>query len=155
MQQAPAVRTIPSPRVEKLEASTDFLANNFSLILPAGIGSFVELAPFGLPTNQVGWLQEFTQYVLTPDATFNAKWVVQVNGGPVPGFDNVLLPPGIANFFVSGADDMRVRLGGGVSVNVRIINMAASGPWTVGAAVAGWYHPADAEKRAFGDAINL
>jgi hypothetical protein len=147
---AKLVRSIQPPRIEKIGASQDFRINSNSLILPAGAGATVVLPSFTLPTGQVGWLQQFSLYTLAPDATLQAQWKVRINSGPVPGFDNLLNPPGIANLLIDGEDDMRVRLDIGVTIDVLITNLGGSGPWTVGALLAGWHHPLAAEKRAWG-----
>jgi hypothetical protein len=135
--------------MEKLASSQDFRIRNFQLVLAAGAGSEVTLAGFQLPQGQVGWLQVFSLYVLTPTAATDVRWQVRINQGPVPGWESVANPPGIAQFIVIGDDDMRVRLPGNCLVDVLITNQNASGPWTVGAELQGWYHPEIAERRAW------
>lgn len=144
-------RLVFPPKVEKLELSQDFNVNDYQMIVPAGVGATVVSAAlrFALPKGHIGWLQQFTLYTLTPDASTRLQFTVRINAGPVPGFDNLQNPPGLANFVLVGTDDMRVRLGDSVVVDVLITNLGASGPWTVGGALAGWYHPAVAEKRAW------
>lgn len=154
-QQMGLQRIIFPPRIEKLNLSQDFNVNAYNLALPAGAGSTVVLPGFQVPQGQIGWLQETFLYVLTPDATINATWTVRINQSPVPGFDNLIAPPGLANFYLIGTDDMRVRLPNGCYVDVLITNNSAAGPWTVGAGLAGWYHPEVAERRAFGEANDL
>jgi len=144
------VRAIQPPRIVKLASSTDFRINDNHLVLPAGIGSQVRSPSFTLPRGQAGWLQEWGMYVLAPDATTNAQWKILVNGGPVPGFDNLLNSPGILRLFLDGDDDMEVRLPTGAKIEMLITNLAASGPWTVGALLAGWYHPLATEEALWG-----
>ncbi len=150
IQDAALVRSIQNPRVVKLGQSTDFRINDNTLILPAGIGATVLSPLFTLPRGQGGWLQQWGLYTLAPDATTQAQWKILVNGAPVPGFDNLLNPPGIARFVVDGDDDMEVRLPTGAKVQMLITNLAASGPWTVGALLAGWYHPLATEEALWG-----
>lgn len=147
---AELVRAIQPPRIEKIGASTDFRINSNTLVLPALLNGTVALPGFQLPRGAVGWLQQFSLYTLTPTALTQAQWKVLINGGPVPGFDNILNPPGIANLIVDGEDDMRVRLPSNCTVSVLITNLNGAGPWTVGATLAGWYHPLAAEERAWG-----
>lgn len=146
-------RLVFPPRIEKLAVSTDFNTNSYSLVLPAS--GTVALPAFQCPQGMVGWLQQFFLYVLTPTALTNATWQVRINQSPVPGFDNILNPPGIANLIVMPTDDMRIRIPNGASVDVLITNNNASGPWTVGAGLSGWFHPEVAERRAFGEANNI
>lgn len=148
-------RLIFPPRIEKLNVSTDFNVNSYSLVLPAGVGSTVVLPGFQCPQSMIGWLQQFFLYVLTPTADTNATWQVRLNGAPVPGFDNILNPPGIANLIVMPSDDMRIRIPNANLVDVVITNNNAFGPWTVGAGLSGWFHPEAAERRAFGEANNI
>ena len=152
---SPMVRLVFPPRIEKLVQSVDFRINNYRLVLPAGVGSTVLLASFRLPTGAVGWLQNFAQSTLAQDGTTDVTWTLRINDYPVPGFDNVRNVPGLANLLITGDDDMRIRLPNGCKVDVLITNNAASGPWTLGALVQGWYHPEVAEQRAFGDANNI
>lgn len=149
---APPVRLLFPPRVEKLAASQDFNQNDYRVILPAGVGSIVEppSLAFQLPKDQVGWLQNFSQYTLQPSAATYASWKLLINGAPVSGFDDVRNPPGIANLVEVFESNIRVRLPMGAKVSVRITNLDASGPWTVGGLLRGWYHPKVAEDRAWG-----
>lgn len=147
-------RMIFPPRIEKLAVSVDFNVNSYTLTLPAGVGSTVLLPGFQVPQGQVGWLQQWFLYTLAPTAATQASWQIRINGAPVPGYDNNLNPPGIANLLVDGDDDMRIRLGGGVRVDILITNIGGTAE-TVGAGLRGWYHPEAAEWRAFGNANTI
>jgi hypothetical protein len=145
------VRLIFPPRLEKLVSSQDFNVQDYAITLAAGVGQTATSAAlrFQVPSGQVGWLQQAAIYALTPTAATLVQWTIRINGGPVPGFDNLQLPPGIANFVLIGFDDMRVRIPNGALVDVLITNLGAGGPWTVGGSLSGWYHPDVAEKRAW------
>lgn len=149
---ASLVRLLYPPKVLKLASSQDFNRNDYRVILPAGVGSVVEPANlvFRTPKDQVGWLQQFSQYTLTPTAATYAMWTLLINGAPVSGFDNLFNPPGIANLVEVFTNNMAVRIPMGSVVSIRITNLDASGPWTVGGKLAGWYHPKVAEDRAWG-----
>lgn len=144
-------RLIFPPRLEKLAASVDFHAQDFNMTLAAVAGATVSSVAlsFTLPTGQVGWLQEFSLWLLTPTALTSASWQVRINDAPVPGFDNVQNPPGIANLIYITTDDMRVRLPNAARIDIVITNVNGNGPWTVGGDLAGWYHPEIAERRAW------
>lgn len=148
-------RMVFPPRIEKLAVSVDFNINNYALILPAGAGNTVVLSGFQIPQGYIGWLQQTFLYTLAPTANTSASWMVRINGAPVPGFDNIQNPPGIANLLLMPTDDMRIRLTNGCVVDVVITNLNAFGPWTVGAGLSGWFHPEVAERRAFGEANDL
>ena len=149
---AALVRLLFPPKVEKLASSQDFNVNDYRVILPAGVGSSVTPATlvFQTPKDQVGWLQQFSIYTLNPSALTYAQWTVLINGAPVSGFDNVANPPGIANLVEVFTNNMRVRIPMGAKVSLMITNLDASGPYTVGGKLAGWYHPKVAEDRAWG-----
>ena len=146
---APFSRIQFPPRIEKLPVSTDFRQQNFALALPAGVGSTVAGPSFTLPRDQVGWLQNNSIYVLTPTAATAFSMAVLINGGPVPGFDDIQIPPGIANFVLLADDDMRVRIPNNATVSLLFTNNSAAA-WTVGGLIQGWYHPVSAEERAWG-----
>lgn len=148
-------RLIFPPRIEKLYVSQDFNTQRNSLILPAGVGSTVVLPGFQVPQGMIGWLQQTYLYILTPTALTTATWTVRINQAPVSGFDNIINPPGIANFIIIPTDDMRIRLPNSCVVDVIITNNSAAGPWTVGAGLSGWTHPEVAERRAFGEVNNI
>ena len=146
---APFSRIQFPPRIEKLPSSVDFRQQNFALALPAGVGSTVAGPSFTLPRDQVGWLQNNAIYVLTPTAATAFSMAILINGGPIPGFDNIQIPPGIANFVLLGDDDMRVRIPNNATVSTLFTNNSAAA-WTVGGLIQGWYHPVSAEERAWG-----
>lgn len=142
-------RMVFPPKLVKLDVSQDFNVNNYALVLPAVVGAQVIVPGFQLPVGCVGFLQSFDLYVLTPTAATSVQWTVRINQGPVPGFDNVQNPPGMAFFDLIGSDEMQVRIQSGALVDVLITNLNGNGPWTVGADFAGWYHPEQAEQRAW------
>lgn len=144
-------RLIFPPRLEKLASSKDFNVTDYAMTLAAGAGSFITSAAlrFTLPASQVGWLQECSLYFLTPTAATTVRFTVRINEGPVPGFDNLQIPPGIANFVLMPIDSMRIRVPDGATVDMLITNLGAGGPWTVGGSLSGWYHPDIAEQRAW------
>lgn len=146
---APGRRLIYPPWIEKLSKSVDFRANDFV----EAIGANATIAPlawqFRLPTGAIGFIQQFTFYILQPGVTSSIRFTVRINNGPVPGWDDITTPPGISNFTIRTFNDMRVPVGSGGLVSVTAENLTAN-PETVGADIAGWYHPAAAEERAWG-----
>ncbi|HEX3698933.1 MAG TPA: hypothetical protein VH374_26420 [Polyangia bacterium] len=149
---APPVRQLFPPYLYKLSASQDFNRNSYREVLPAGVGQVIEPASlvFQAPATMVGWLQNFSQYTLTPSASTYISWCLLINGAPVPGYDDVRNPPGIANLVEVFQNGIQVRIPLGGKVSVRITNLDASGPVTVGGLLRGWYHPQVAETRAWG-----
>jgi hypothetical protein len=99
--------------------------------------------------DHVGWLQGFTLYLLSPLATTRLNWAVRINQGPVPGFDNIQNPPGVANFELIITNDMRIRVPNGATVDVAITNLDGAAV-TAGSIIQGWYHPSTDELRYFG-----
>lgn len=151
---APFTRLVFPPRIEKLPESRDFNVQDYTLILPAGVGSQVQGPSFTLPASQVGWLQNSGLYLLTPTALTSVTLIIRINDGPIPGFDNLQNAPGIANLVLFPVeDDMRVRVPTHARVDCIIRNNNANGPWTVGAFLGGWYHPESAELRQWGPVV--
>lgn len=150
--QAPYTRLVYPPRIEKLPSSQDFNAQDFTMVLGAGAGTTITSAAlsFTVPASQVGWLQNFSYYILTPTANTAISFAVRINQAPVSGFDNRRNPPGVANFIVGEYNDLRIRLPMACTVDIIATNLNASGPWTVGGVLGGWYHPQIEEARIFG-----
>lgn len=145
---APPVKLIFPPWVEKIGGiSRDFYGASYELTLPAS--GTVVLPAVTMPSDQVGWLQQFSAYVLSPVAATRITYTLRVNQGPVAGFDNYRMIPGVANFILLDNDDLRVPVPQGGSVDVLITNGRAVAE-TVGAKVAGWYHPLAAELAVWG-----
>lgn len=149
---APFVRLQFPPRIEKIAGSVDFRKQDYRLALPAGVGSTVDGPFFRLPQDQVGWLQNNLIYVLTPTAAILFSMAILINDGPVPGFDDIQIPPGLAQFVVLGDDDMRVRIPNAAKVSLRFTNILGVAA-TVGGLIQGWYHPLAAESRVWGDEV--
>lgn len=148
---APLTRNVYPPWVYKLPISADFNRNAYDASLGAGAGSVIVPVIFTLPDGMVGWLQIFGIYVLNPTASTDITFTLRVNGGPVEGWDNIDNPPGVANFFVQNYGELQVRVPNSGKIDVLVTNNNLSGPWTVGAKIAGWYHPQSEEERIYGD----
>jgi len=147
--ESPLVRNVYPPWVYKLPMSQDFNDNNFDLALAAAIGAEVTCAEFITPPTFVGYIQIFGVYILSPTAVQDVTFALLVNGGPVQGWDNIRFPPGVANFVVQNFADLQVRIPDGARVSVVARNGSADA-WTVGAKIAGWYHPQSEERRIYG-----
>lgn len=143
-------RAIFAPSVEKLSVSRDFLGNAYDVVLAAGAGAQATIAEVQLPPDTVGWLQNLVYYVLTPTAATNILYRVLINGGPVPGFDNVLFPPAFLQVGIFTRIRLRVRVPNNALVQLVAVNRDAAGPWTVGGEISGWFHPSIAELNAWG-----
>lgn len=138
--------------VEKIPSAQDFNVQDFAITLGAGVGSQATSTGlnFKLPSAFIGVIQLFGIYILTPDATTAIQFTLRVNQMPVSGWDNIQFPPGAANFVVQNFSDLRVKVPQGGVVDVLITNLAATGPWTVGGKVAGWYNPTSDAQRVSG-----
>jgi hypothetical protein len=148
---APFARLIFPPRIEKLPTSADFYAADFLVAIPAVVNSVTvsALLSFTLPETMVGFLQQFSIYVLNSLATTRLQWTVRINQGPVSGFDRILNPPGAANLVMIFTNDMRIRVTNHATVDVAITNLDGAAV-TAGGSIAGWYHPLADEIRMFG-----
>jgi hypothetical protein len=134
------------PRLEKLDGSVDFRKQDYHIVLP--IGATVQGPSFQVPEAQVGWLQNNDIYVLTPTAATDFSMTILINDGPVPGFDDIRIPPGIALFALLGDDDMRIRIPNHGKVSLRFTNRGTAE--VVGGLIQGWFHPLSAETFAWG-----
>ena len=150
--QSPLQRVVFPPRVEKLLSSQDFNAQDWNVTLAAGAGAQAVSTNliFTLPRGMVGWLQNLSIYVLSMTNGTLVTFQLRINQSPVSGFDNLQNSPGVANLFRVDNNDMRIRIPDGAIVDVLFINNNANGPWTVGARIAGWYHPWSDEESTYG-----
>jgi hypothetical protein len=150
---APLTRIIYPVSVEKLPTSQDFNRQDFAMVLAAGTGSLITSAnlSFQLPQGVVGWLQQFSIYILTPTANTSVQWTLRINQGPVSGWDNLQNSPGVANLYREDYSDLRVPIPNGGLVDVLITNLNVNGPWTVGGKISGWYHSYAAEQAVSGE----
>lgn len=146
---SPLVRNVYPPWVYKLPMSQDFNVNSFASALAAAAGATVIPVTFTLPPTFVGYVQIFGIYILSPLNTQDVTFSLRINGGAVQGWDNIKFPPGAANFVVQNFADLQVRLPNGAQVDVLVTNNNANA-WTVGAKIAGWYHPESEEQRIYG-----
>lgn len=147
---SPLVRNVYPPWVYKLPMSADFNVNSFSAALAAAAGATVEITSFTLPRTFVGFVQIFGIFILSPTAVQDVTFTLRVNEAPVEGWDNIKFPPGVANFVVQNFADLQVRAPDGARISVLATNNNANA-WTVGAKIAGWYHPYTEEQRIYGD----
>ena len=146
----PFVRNVYPPWVYKLPSSQDFNAEAYDVALAAVIGTTVTITSFQTPPTFVGYVQVFSIYVLSPTALQDVTWTLRVNGAPVGGWDNVMFPPGVANFGVRDFSDVQVRVTNGALITVTASNGSADA-WTVGAKISGWFHSESEEQRIYGN----
>lgn len=147
---SPLVRNVYPPWVFKLPTSQDFNEEAYDVAIAAAVGATADILAFQTPPTFVGYIQIVSIYVLSPAATQNVTWTVRINGAPVPGYDNLLFPPGVANFGVRDYSDAQIRIPNGGLVTVTASNGSANA-WTIGAKVAGWFHTLSEEQRIYGD----
>ena len=149
--ESPFVRLIYPPRIEKLPTSADFYTADYQVAVGAGVNTTATSAAmrFQLPETMVGFLQQFSVYVLSSLATTRLKWSVRINQGPVTGFDGILNPPGVANLVILFFNDMRIRIPNHGTVDIVITNLDGAAI-TAGGSLAGWYHPQADEIRMYG-----
>lgn len=146
----PFVRTIYPPWVYKLPISQDFNQTFYRSVLAAGVGAEVIPVSFQVAPSFVGFCQQFIIYALSPLATTDIEYTLRVNQNPVQGWSGIPLPPGATNITMLVNNDLQVRLQNEVTVDVLVRNLSGAGPWTVGAAIAGWTHPESEEQRIYG-----
>ena len=147
---APLVRNVYPPWVYKLPTSSDFNANAFNVALAGVIGQQVEVTRFQVPATFVGYLQIMGIYILAPTNAQTVTFTLRINGAPVIGWDNIVFPPGVANFVIQNFADMQVKIPNGALITLTAQNGSADA-WTIGGKLAGWYHSEVEENRIYGD----
>lgn len=146
---APTVRLLFPPRMEKLSVSQDFYAVSFTAALPAGVGSAVDICEFQLADGMIGFLQFMSMYILAPAAADQVAWELRIGNGPVSGFSDRRNPPMAAAALYLPLEDLQIRVGISQRVSLRARNIGGTAV-TVGGEIGGWYHPETAEAVAWG-----
>lgn len=146
---APTVRLLFPPRMEKLSSSQDWSAVNFSAALGAAIGAQVEICAYTLTDGLIGFVQQMSTYILAPTPAVSVAFELRISGAPVPGFSNIQNPPMNAAATYIPRNNLQVRVGIGQRVSLVARNLAG-GPVTVGGELSGWEHPETAEATAWG-----
>lgn len=144
-------RMILPPWTTKLPGSQDFNANLYTSTLAAVVGATVVPVSFQLPPASVGYLQQLIIFCQGPTNATNVTFTLRINQSPVSGFNNLNLFPGVSNLTAQDLNDLQVRLPNGCLVDVLVTNNAATGPWTLGAKIAGWYHTEIEEQDIWGN----
>lgn len=116
-----------------------------SSVLPLSAG----LRPWTILSAYNGVMSSFALFVDTPLATLDITFVVLANGAPIPGWDQLRPFPVGANAIIQPINGT-LQLPENTTLTVLVKNNAASGPWTVGAQVAGWMWPRIDEQQTFG-----
>lgn len=114
------------------------------LVIPlsAGATDYVVLQGYGAV------VASFIIFVDTPLTTMDITFALLNNGAPVPGW--ILKPfPVAANAIIQPLNGT-LQIGDSSKMSVLVTNNAASGPWNVGAQIAGWQWPRIEEQRVFG-----
>lgn len=132
------VVSIPPPEVNPIPTARDFFQQLKSATLAAGVGATVTTVPeLRLKPGEVGVIKIVEIFVDAPTTLIDVTWALFVNGGPVPGFDNLSTFPRAATNLSIGFTGT-IRLPPSAIVTMVITNNSVAGPWTVGAAYAGW-----------------
>lgn len=146
---APTVRILLPPRMERLSSSQDFAAVNFTAALGAAVGDAVEICSYQLTDGLVGFLQQMSIYVLAPTPAAQVSFELRIGGGPVPGYSDIRNPPTNAAMLYLPRNDLQLRVGISQRVSLVARNLGG-GALTVGGELSGWEHPETAEAAAWG-----
>lgn len=139
---------------ERPPFATDFLAIEKAEMLAAAAGTIIELpgTVFTLPAGDfIAVIKAVTIFIDAPALTTDVNWQVQINDGPVAGWDRLSTFPRVAT-------NLSIDFGGtifvpqGARIRMVAINLAATGPWTVGGQLTGWYLSKADIDRVFGRA---
>lgn len=137
---------------ERPPFATDFTAIDKATVVAAVAGTVVSLpgTQFRLPTGDfLAVVKAVTIFVNAPGLTLDVDFQVRVNNGPVPGWDRLSSFPRVAA-------NLSIDFGGtifvpqGALIEMVAINNAATGPWTVGGQLTGWYLSKADIDRVFG-----
>jgi len=138
--------------VERPPFATDFFATDKGTILAAGPGAPTELpgTVFTLPTGDaVAVIKAVTIFINAPTVLTDVDWQIQINEGPVAGWDQLTtFPRAAANLSIDFGGTIFVTQG--ARIRMVATNQSAAGPWTVGGSFTGWYLSQSDIQRVFG-----
>jgi len=158
-------RTAPPPPVEELRpvaaippfysvkppSGVDFYFNVGPVVLAAGVGSSVVIAPATPLVVQAlyeGIIAFVTIFLDAPNTTTDVTFTLRFNGGPVQGADALRSFPRTANN-LSITFPFNIVAPGSSTIDVLATNNSAFA-WNVGAEVGGWQYPESLRRRVFG-----
>lgn len=143
-QQVPSAPVTFPPRLYPPPGSTSFYAEASASLGP---GPATWTVPANIvrqiPNNCIGVVRAFNLYINSMVATTVITYKIRVNGGAVPGFDNLVLFPraaGSVGEAFGGAGEVAIDIPVGGTVDV-LISIADAGVYVVGASYYGWYYP--------------
>lgn len=120
--------------------------------LPAGAGSTLVLSPsppLRVLPDYAGVVAGVTIFVDAPTSSLDIYFSLRINGGPVQGWDRLAPFATAANAIIMPFPGT-LQIPGNTQLDVLVTNNNASGPWNVGASIAGWSWPKIAEDITFG-----
>lgn len=101
------------------------------------------------PASMYTVLRLVSIFIDAPTTATNVSWVVRLNQAPYPGFSFRTFPRLAANESIDFSVLLR-DIPQNTTIDMLIINNAATGPWTVGGALSGWSYTKQDEIRLYG-----
>lgn len=148
-----AMRQIFPPWLYPMEQGNDFnivtIGGAKVAVLAAAVGATLTSDPLRLTDSDEGVVRLMTIFVDAPTTAIDVNWTLRINGAPVPGWTVTTFPRNANNLSID--TEGVVRLPAGALVDVLIENRAATGPWTVGVQIGGWYYSQRAAQDFYGD----
>lgn len=159
---SPIVRQVFPPWLYPLPHGNDFTSLNVfttvgattgpvgkTAVLPAVVGSVINSEPVKIPRQMAGVLRVLNIFVDAPGATIDVDWITLIDGAPVQGWRVSTFPRAANNLSIAFPGVLRLHPGAILSVAIQ--NNAATGPWTVGVQLSGWYWSIEEAKVLYGD----
>lgn len=134
------LRTIPPPLQVLPPNGVDFnrggnLAGATSATTPAVVGA----ASYTVPQGSVGYLKSFDVQVSNLLPTSDIRFSLRIDGGSIPGWDDLFILPGNIAVFVKswGPDELFLELPPAKTLDIAV-TIADGGTYDIGAALHGW-----------------
>lgn len=139
----PAVVSFP-PEIYPTRDAQTFNITGTGTLGPGPVVATVVAGPFQVPVNMVAVVREVTLVVNNLLTTSLITFSLRFNQGPVPGFDNMFVPPrAAASVSISyPPQSTLVRVPDGSSIDIAVV-IADAGAYQLTANFRGWWYPKD------------
>lgn len=139
----PAMVSFP-PEIYPTRDAQTFNVTGTGTLGPGPVVQTVVAGPFALPVNMVAVVREVTLVINNLLTTSLITFALRFNQGPVPGFDNMFVPPrAAASVSISyPPQSTLVRVPDGSSIDIAAV-IADAGAYQMTANFRGWWYAKD------------
>lgn len=141
------------PWLYPIDSAVDFQPRADGVALAAGATETPADTVLQLPAGYAGVIRFVSIFVDSPTTALDVSWALRINGGPVPGWNNLRSFPRSANN-ISITFEGVVQVPQNATIDITIVEHGGALAWTVGASYGGWQWPTAAELELYGRRVS-